>query len=113
MTWEDLFNLAVLGGAPALLALGAVGILVTPHPRWVSALALVFASVMIVAFAVFWVVWGRAFEYADTYRPVPASLDLAGDIAAIVFAAAYVLFLLTAIAALIKRKRGKVQPTHG
>lgn len=111
MTWEDLFNLAVLGGVPALLALGAAGILVTPRPRWVSALALVLASVMTAAFAVFWVVWGRAFEYADTDRPVPASLDLERDIATIVFATAYVLFLLTSIAALIKHRRGKVQPT--
>ncbi len=112
MTWEDLFNLAVLGGAPALLVLGAIGILVIPRPRWVTALALVLASVMAVAFAVFWVVWGRAFEYSDTYRPVPASLDLAGDIAAIVFATSYVLFLLTAIAAWIRHRRGKGRPTY-
>ncbi|MGH3986152.1 MAG: hypothetical protein ACRDTZ_02380 [Pseudonocardiaceae bacterium] len=110
MSLEDLFFVAAFASAPAILALAACGIFLVPRPKWVTAFALVNATVMAGAFVTYWVLWGRAFDYADTYRPVPKSIDQASTIAAMVFAATLSLFLLTAIATFIRFLHGRRQP---
>jgi hypothetical protein len=36
---------------------------------------------MVLAWVTYWYLWGEAFDYADTSRPVPLALDRASNIA--------------------------------
>ena len=36
---------------------------------------------MAMAWFFYWYLWGKVFDYADTYRPVPLALDRASNIA--------------------------------
>ena len=36
---------------------------------------------MVLAWVTYWYLWGKALDYADTYRPVPVALDRASNIA--------------------------------
>lgn len=51
------------------------------QPRWVYATAVALSAVMVLAWVTYWFLWGEAFDYADTYRPVPVALDRASNIA--------------------------------
>ena len=78
--------------------------------RWLP-----FRVLMALAWLAYWYLWGKAFEYGDTYRPVPRALDRALNIA---MAACFILSV--AIAALgssrlivawnARNKRGSTSP---
>ena len=39
------------------------------------------SAVTALAWVIYWYLWSKAFDYADTYRPVPLALDRASKIA--------------------------------
>jgi hypothetical protein len=88
---------AGLVAAPVLLALAAWGIFRVTRPKWITVIALVLAATMAVTFGIYWITWGRAFDYTDVGRPVPDSLERTNISSALLFAMSYLLFLAIAI----------------
>lgn len=66
---------------PPLVLITCVLLRVTRQPRWVFATAVALSAVMMLAWVTYWYLWGQAFDYADTYSPVPVALDRASNIA--------------------------------
>ena len=56
---------------PAVVALLAV----VRRPRWAVWLTASLSVGVGVAWLSYWVLWGKAFDYADAFRPVPAPLE--------------------------------------
>lgn len=77
---DFIFGLGIFAGPLLVLTIGVL-LLVTRQPRWVVVAAVVLAAVMGLAWVSYWYLWGQAFDYADTYRPVPLALDQASNIA--------------------------------
>ena len=74
------FAVGIFAGPPLVLST-CVLLLVTRQPRWVLVTAVALSAVMAMAWVSYWYLWGKAFDYADTYRPVPLALDRASNIA--------------------------------
>ena len=87
----------------------------TRQPRWVFRTALALSGVMALAWIVYWYLWGQAFDYADTYRPVPTALDRAAELAiAVCFVSTVVLAAFASsrlIAAWIYSHRARSVPS--
>lgn len=77
---DFVFAVGIFAGPLLVLSTGVL-LLVTRQPRWVVVAAVVLATVMGLAWVTYWYLWGQAFDYADTYRPVPLALDQASNIA--------------------------------
>lgn len=69
---------------PPLVVSTCVVLRASRQPRWVFATALALSAVTAIAWVAYWYLWGRAFDYADTYRNVPPALDRASNIAIVV-----------------------------
>lgn len=67
------------------------------------------------AFVAYWYAWGKAFDYADTYRPVPPPIDRASNIAiAVGFVATMMVAALVALRLVVawnRRRSGLVPST--
>lgn len=74
------FVVGILVGPP-LAVVTCVLLKGARQPRWVLATALAPSAVAALASVAYWYLWGKAFEYADTYRPVPPGVDRASNIA--------------------------------
>ena len=77
---DFVFAVGIFAGPPLVLST-CVLLLVTRQPRWVLVTAVALSAVMAIAWVTYWYLWGKAFDYADTYRPVPLALDRASNIA--------------------------------
>jgi hypothetical protein len=86
------FVVGILVGPPLALVI-CVLLMGARQPRWVLATAVAPMAVAALASVAYWYLWGKAFEYADTYRPVPPELDRASSIA---IAAGFVAALMVA-----------------
>lgn len=89
---DVVFVVGVFAG-PLLVLSTCVLLRVTRQPRWVFVTAAALSAVMALAWVTYWYAWGKAFDYADTYRPVPLALDRASDVA---IAACFMLSVLVA-----------------
>jgi hypothetical protein len=69
--------LFLLGPVGALLLVpgACVLVLVGGRPKWAMWAVLALGPVAAVSWVAYWVSWGRAFEYADAYQPVPGSVE--------------------------------------
>jgi hypothetical protein len=85
--------MAVVIFSPLLVLAICVPLAVTRQPGWVRATAATLAALTALAWLAYWVLWGHAFEYADSdvYTPVPTALDRASNVA---MASCFVLSLL-------------------
>ena len=77
---DFVFLVGIFAGPPLVLST-CVWLRVARQPRWVFATASALAAVMALVWFTYWYLWGTAFDYADTYRPVPPALDRASNIA--------------------------------
>lgn len=77
---DIVFAVGIIAGPPLVLSTGVL-LRVTRQPRWVFATAVALSAVMALAWVTYWYLWGKAFDYADTYAPVPLALDRASTIA--------------------------------
>ncbi len=107
MNLEDLVNLAIFGLGPPfallLVALALVAIGGVDHGRLAYAsvgLGLLIASAA--AFVTYWWLWGIAFGYADTNRPIPRNIDRGLNLSMIICATAYGGLLTTGMAAFLR-----------
>ena len=80
MIGDFVFVVGMFAG-PLLVLSTCVLLRVTCQPRWVFISAVALSGVMALAWVTYWYLWGRAFDYADTYRPVPLALDRASNVA--------------------------------
>ena len=80
-TIGDLVFVVGIFAGPPLVLITCVLLGVTRQPRWVYATAVALSAVMVLAWVTYWYLWGEAFDYADTSRPVPLALDRASNIA--------------------------------
>jgi len=80
MIGDFVFVVGVFAG-PLLVLSTCVLLRVTRQPRWVLISAVALSAVMALAWVAYWYLWGKAFDYADTYRPVPPALDWASNVA--------------------------------
>ena len=80
-TIGDLVFVVGIFAGPPLVLITCVLLRVARQPRWVYATAVALSAVMVLAWVTYWYLWGEAFDYADTYRPVPPALDRASNIA--------------------------------
>jgi hypothetical protein len=64
-----------------LVALGICLLLVVARqPRRVVTVAVALSAVLAVTWVTYWYLWGKALEYADSYRSVPLALDRASTL---------------------------------
>lgn len=80
-TLGDLMFVVGIFAGPPLVLITCVLLRVTRQPRRVFVTAVALSAFMMLAWVTYWYLWGEAFDYADTYRPVPVGLDLASTIA--------------------------------
>ena len=66
---------------PPLVLITCVLLSMARHARWVLATAVALSGITALSWVAYWSLWGTAFEYADTYRPVPPAVDRASNIA--------------------------------
>ena len=100
-------------GAPVLAPLSVRAIALVKGPRWVFIiLGAALTAVVAFSFIAYWFLWGKAFDYADANKPVPARLDLASNVAMTLCSiATLALVVLAATAVVAKRRaRGRVEP---
>ena len=75
-----MFVVGIFAGPPLVLTT-CVLLRVTRQPRRVYATGVALSAIMLIAWVTYWYLWGQAFDYADTYRPVPLALERASNIA--------------------------------
>ena len=80
MIGDFVFIVGVFAG-PLLVLSTCVLLRATRQPPWVFITAVALSAVMALAWVTYWYLWGKAFDYADTYRPVPPALDRASNVA--------------------------------
>ena len=80
-TLGDLVFVVGIFAGPPLVLITCVLLRVTRQPRRVFVTAVALSAVMMLAWVTYWYLWGQAFDYADTYRPVPVALDRASTTA--------------------------------
>lgn len=113
MNIQDVVFLTGPIGAPVLVPLCVTAIAVVKGPRWVFViLGAALTAVVGSSFIAYWLLWGKAFDYADANKPVPARLDLATNVAMTLCSiATLALVVLAATAVVAKRRaRGRVEP---
>jgi hypothetical protein len=69
--------------------------------RWVSTTALTLTVVAALSFVAYWYLWGEAFNYADSNRAVPWTLDAVSNLAMVVGVVAGVAVLALGVARLV------------
>lgn len=77
----DLAFGAAVSMAPVIVLTTFVLLLVIQQPRWVTATVVACGVVAATAFVSYWYLWGKAFDYADANRSVPAAIDQALNVA--------------------------------
>lgn len=73
------FALGVLVGPLVALCI-CVLLAVARQPRRVVTVAMALTAALAVSWVTYWYLWGKAFDYADSYRPVPLALDRASTL---------------------------------
>ena len=99
--------------APVLVPLSVTAIAVVKGPRWVFViLGAALTAVVGSSFIAYWFLWGKAFDYADANKPVPARLDLASNVAMTLCSIATLALVVLAATAVVekRRARGRVEP---
>ena len=100
---------------PPLALVTCVLVMGARQPRWVLATTVALSAVAAMAFVAYWYAWGKAFDYADTYRPVPPPIDRASNIAiAVGFVATMMVAALVALRLVVawnRRRSGLVPST--
>ncbi len=111
---DFVFVVGIFAGPPLVL-ITCVLLRVTRQPRWVYATAVALSAITVLAWGAYWYLWGKAFDYADTYRPVPLALDRASNIT---IAACFISSVLVAalgasrlVAAWNNRRKSGLVPT--
>jgi hypothetical protein len=82
----DVIFLIAAGLAPGLFCAALVLMFTTPQPRWVRAGMVGLGAFTVVTFALYAVLWTRAFAYVDVNRAVPQALAVWSDIALLTWA---------------------------
>ena len=81
------------------IALVAIVILaLRKHLKWALWAGVTLMFVLVVSTGIYWAVWGRAFDYADSGRAVPARLDVASNVTMSAAAVACICLLISAVA---------------
>ena len=113
MNSPDLVFLTGPVGALVLAPLSFTAIAVVKRPGWVFILGAALTAVVAWSFVAYWFLWGQAFDYADTNKPVPARLDAASNVAMTLCSiASLALVVLAATAVVTKlRPRARIEPT--
>ena len=108
-TIGDLVFVVGVFAGPLLVLSTCVLLRVTRQPRWVFITAVALSAVMALAWVTYWYAWGKAFDYADTYSPVPLALDRASNVAvAVCFMSSMLVAALGASRLVVaSNKRGK------
>jgi hypothetical protein len=70
-------------------------------------------ALVVSSWAGFWYLWGRAFEYADTNRPVPTAVDTASNAFAVICALACIALVATAATTFRIGRRAYAAVSHG
>jgi hypothetical protein len=96
----------LLGPIGALLVVPAASLLVLAgrRPKWAMWAVVALAPIATVTWLVYWLSWGRAFEYADAYQSVPDSVQGVGDAAMGTCAAAVLALTLVGITSFLSAR---------
>src|SRR5690348_3333189 len=54
------------------------------QPRRVVTVAMALTAALAISWVAYWYLWGKAFDYADNYQPVPLGLDRASTLLIVV-----------------------------
>lgn len=92
-------------GAPVVAVYAAVVLLVVRRPRWALWTGIALYAVVVGTWLGYWALWGRAFEVADAFEPVPARLDTLKNALMAACALACVVLAATATAVLALARR--------
>lgn len=92
-------------GALVLLPLSVMTV-VWRRPAWGLWVAAPLVVGTVVSWLAYWLFWGRAFELADTYQPVPESLLAQKEWATAATAAFMVALVVVAVVSLARPRRG-------
>ena len=113
MNIPDLVLLTGPFGALVLAPLSFTVLAVVKRPRWVFILGAALTAVAALSFIAYWFLWGQAFDYADTNKPVPSRLDVASNVAMTLCSLASLALVVLAAAAVVakRRPRGRMEPT--
>lgn len=90
------------------LAVVAVVVGVLRRPRWAVRAIVARQAGAGVAWLAYWVLWYRAFDYADAGKPVPAPIEAASN-ATMVLCAGGIVLLTTAAGALAVSRRRQIE----
>ncbi|MEQ4210406.1 hypothetical protein [Actinopolymorpha sp. B9G3] len=82
-------------GAPVMTTL-AMTVLVVRHRRRAVRLGAPLAVLVALSWVGYWYLWGKAFEYADAFKPVPPPVDTARTTLAVICALASVALVTAA-----------------
>lgn len=98
-----LAELAFLIGPLSGMILGPIALITVviqalrKHLAWALWTGVTLMFVLVVCTEIYWTVWGRAFNYADSGRAVPARLELASSLTMSAAAFACVCLLISAV----------------
>ena len=62
-------------GAVVVVPVAMAVLAVRRQPRWAVWLGIGLALIVAASWLGYWFLWGRGFDYADAYQPVPAAVD--------------------------------------
>ncbi len=92
-------------GAMAAVPTAAVLIAVLRRPRWWVWFGGCLTVGVSLAWLAYWYYWGKAFDYADAYQPVPASIEASKTAAMALCAVCVVMLAAGAVVAIVKQER--------
>ncbi len=98
MYLADIVFLAGPVGAVAVVPAVVALLAVARRPRWAVWLTASLSAGVGLTWLSYWVLWGKAFDYADAFQPVPAPLEAALNTTMTLCAGGVVLLGATAIA---------------
>lgn len=92
-------------GAVVVVPASMAVLAVRRKPRWAVWLGIAVALVVSGAWLGYWFLWGRGFDYADAYQPVPAAVDSGLGVTMTVAAVGTAALTVIAATALISPRR--------
>jgi hypothetical protein len=105
MSLADLVFLLGPVGAVVLVPLAMAVLTVRRQPRWAVWLGICVALIVSAAWLGFWFLWGRGFESADAFQPVPAVVDRGLGVTMTLAAVGTAALIVIAAAALVAPRR--------
>jgi hypothetical protein len=105
MGLADLVFLLGPVGAVVLVPVAVAVLAVRRQPRWAVWLGICLALIVSAAWLGYWFLWGRGFDSADAFQPVPAAVDTGLGVTMTVAAVGTAAFTVLAAAALVTPRR--------